>query len=103
VGRFNRVAYVNYDDPLLPSQPQSSSQSTLVVGATMSQLLKNAAKLATDLEMRKQVEANIRAKLNPGDSFWIDNMGIGHFQSALYVSNQISDKRISNDLSKMQR
>src|ERR1035437_6885939 len=81
--------YVNFDEGGKASVPQSetSSQSTLWMGATMPQMLENAEKLASDPEYRKQVEADVRSKLVPGESFWIDEMGIGHFWGALHVSD----------------
>ena len=69
-----------------PETTETSSMPALLMGATMPQMLENAEKLASNPEYRKEVEFDVRSRLAPGESFWIDELGIGHFWGALHVS-----------------
>jgi len=50
-------------------------------GVTMSEMLRTSAELAANPELRRQFEEDRRSQLNPGESFYVDDVGIGHFHT----------------------
>lgn len=54
--------------------------------ATAKELWETMNRLAHDPIARKKVEEEVRKKLGKNESFYMDDMGIGHFFSALYIS-----------------
>lgn len=48
------------------------------ISCTGSQLIKTMQDLATDDELRKQTEEDMRANLTKGSDFYIDEGGLGH-------------------------
>lgn len=64
--------------------------NTTNVGVTMSEMLRTSAELAANPELRRQFEEDRRSQLNPGESFYVDDVGIGHFHGALHVTNVLT-------------
>ena len=54
--------------------------------ATLADLEETRHRLASDPALRSKVEAEQRTKLDPGWSFWIDDVGFGHLAGPMYVS-----------------
>jgi hypothetical protein len=65
----------------------SDSAANWVASATLPEMSETMARLAADPELRKTVEARIRAEIGCGDRFWIDGMGVGHYQGELHVTS----------------
>ena len=59
----------------------------VTIGVTMSEMLRTSAELAANPELRHRFEDEQRSQLNPGESFHVDNLGIGHFHGALHVTS----------------
>ena len=56
-------------------------------GVTMTEMLRTSAELAANPELRHRFEEDRRLQLNPGESFYVDDVGIGHFHGALHVTS----------------
>lgn len=54
---------------------------------TSPQMLETMARLAADPELRRRVEDDIRSRIGYYDRFWIDGIGVGHYQGKLYVTS----------------
>lgn len=67
----------------------SESAVTYTTTATLAELCETRERLAADPELRHKVEAEQRAKLEPGWSFWIDDCGIGHMATPIHVSRMM--------------
>ena len=62
-------------------------KQAIVDSATLKELMESSRRLASDPKARAKAEAEQRAKLKDGESFYIDELGIGHFFSAnIHVS-----------------
>jgi hypothetical protein len=69
-----------------------------LVGYTSKEIFETAGELVRDPELCRRVEEEERSRLNPGESFWIDGLGCGHWCGNIYVSNvTISVKDCSNE------
>ena len=61
--------------------------------ATFKELMDNREALAKDPVLRSKTEKNVRATLEEGHYFRIDEFGIGHFWSDIYVSNVLPESK----------
>jgi hypothetical protein len=57
-----------------------------IISGTFADLMENMRALASSPEARRKFEEEQRKMLEPGVSFWVDEMGVGHFHGNLYVS-----------------
>ena len=55
--------------------------------ATMVEMMRDSAMLASDPKARDEAEAAVRKNLPDGFSFWIDGSGIGHLGDEICVSS----------------
>jgi len=60
-------------------------------GSSMTDMLHTSSQLAENPELAHRVEDEVRKTLDPGELFWIDNIGIGHLSGNLHVSLSVTD------------
>ena len=59
------------------------------IGYTAMEIFQSADELSRDPVLRSKAEAHVRSLMPGGEAsnFWIDELGIGHFQSSLHSSS----------------
>lgn len=65
----------------------SNEVGASMTDAFMTEMFRTMNELVSDPELRSRFEDEIRRKLPPGESFWIDEAGIGHYNGNMFVSN----------------